>query len=91
MIQEIKMPSAGQTTDEAKIYEIHVKVGDTVQRGDVLMEAETDKAYISPAELPPPLLIRLSPLLLSRAGWVRRSKCRVPDKPQMKPRFTASA
>ena len=46
MIQEIKMPSAGQTTDEAKIYEIHVKVGDTVQRGDVLMEAETDKAVL---------------------------------------------
>lgn len=46
MIQEIKMPSAGQTTDEAKIYEVHVKVGDTVKRGDVLMEAETDKAVL---------------------------------------------
>lgn len=46
MIQEIKMPSAGQTTDEARIYEVHVKVGDTVKRGDVLMEAETDKAVL---------------------------------------------
>ena len=46
MIQEIKMPSAGQTTDEAKIVSINVKIGDTVKRGDVLVEAETDKAIL---------------------------------------------
>ena len=46
MIQEIKMPSAGQTTDEAKIVAINVKIGDTVKRGDVLVEAETDKAVL---------------------------------------------
>ena len=44
--QEIKMPSAGQTTDEATIVAVHVKVGDTVKRGDVLVEAETDKAVL---------------------------------------------
>ena len=46
MIQEIKMPSAGQTTDEATIVKINVKVGDTVKRGDELLEAETDKAIL---------------------------------------------
>lgn len=46
MVQEIKMPSAGQTTDEAKIYTVNIKVGDTVKRGDVLLEAETDKAVL---------------------------------------------
>lgn len=46
MVQEIKMPSAGQTTDEAKIVAINVKIGDTVKRGDVLVEAETDKAVL---------------------------------------------
>lgn len=46
MIQEIKMPSAGQTTDEAKIVAVNVKVGDIVKRGDVLVEAETDKAVL---------------------------------------------
>lgn len=46
MIQKIKMPSAGQTTDEATIVEVHVKVGDTVKRGDILVEAETDKAIL---------------------------------------------
>ena len=43
---EIKMPSAGQTTDEATIVAVHVKVGDTIKRGDVLCEAETDKAVL---------------------------------------------
>ena len=46
MIQEIKMPSAGQTTDEATIVKVNVKVGDTVKRGDELLEAETDKAIL---------------------------------------------
>lgn len=46
MIKEIKMPGAGQTTDEAKIVAVNVKVGDVVKRGDVLVEAETDKAVL---------------------------------------------
>lgn len=46
MIQEIKMPSAGQTTDEATIVKINIRVGDTVKRGDELLEAETDKAIL---------------------------------------------
>ena len=46
MIQEIKMPSAGQTTDEATIVKVNVKVGDTVKRGDELLEAEPDKAIL---------------------------------------------
>ncbi len=45
-MQEIKMPSAGQTTDEATIVAVHVKPGDTIKRGDVLVEAETDKAIL---------------------------------------------
>lgn len=43
---EIKMPAAGQTTDEATIVSVNVKIGDTVKRGDVLCEAETDKAIL---------------------------------------------
>ncbi len=46
MIQEIKMPAAGQTTDEATIVKVNVKVGDIVKRGDELLEAETDKAIL---------------------------------------------
>lgn len=43
---EIKMPAAGQTTDEALIASVNVKPGDVVKRGDVLCEAETDKAVL---------------------------------------------
>ena len=46
MIKEIKMPSAGQTTDAAQIVSVLVKTGDQVKRGDVLVEAETDKAIL---------------------------------------------
>ena len=46
MVQQIKMPSAGQTTDEARITSVKVKAGDPVKRGDILVEAETDKAIL---------------------------------------------
>lgn len=46
MIQEIKMPAAGQTTDEAAIVKVNIQVGDTVKRGDELLEVETDKAIL---------------------------------------------
>ncbi len=46
MLQEIKMPNAGQTTDEATIVSVPVQAGDRIKRGDVLVEAETDKAIL---------------------------------------------
>lgn len=46
MIKEIRMPKAGQTTDTAVIVEWKIKPGDKVERGDVLLEAETDKAVL---------------------------------------------
>lgn len=46
MIKQIKMPSAGQTTDEALVCQWNVKVGDPVKRGDILLETETDKATL---------------------------------------------
>ena len=46
MIKEIKMPSAGQTTDQATVGTWNVKIGDKVKRGDILLEAETDKATL---------------------------------------------
>ncbi len=41
------MPSAGQTTDEVVICRWLVAKGDKVQRGDLLLEVETDKATLS--------------------------------------------
>ncbi|NLU33298.1 MAG: 2-oxo acid dehydrogenase subunit E2 [Clostridiaceae bacterium] len=46
MVKQIKMPNAGQTTDRAVITKLKVARGDKVNRGDILMEVETDKAIL---------------------------------------------
>lgn len=46
MIKKVVMPAAGQTTDVATVTRLAVSVGDSVKRGDVLLEVETDKAVL---------------------------------------------
>ncbi|MCL2864106.1 MAG: 2-oxo acid dehydrogenase subunit E2 [Lachnospiraceae bacterium] len=46
MIKKIIMPSGGQTTDQSLVAVWNVKKGDPVNRGDVLLEVETDKATL---------------------------------------------
>ncbi len=46
MAKEIIMPKFGQTVEEAEIVKWHVKVGDKVAKGDVLLEIQTDKATL---------------------------------------------
>jgi pyruvate/2-oxoglutarate dehydrogenase complex dihydrolipoamide acyltransferase (E2) component len=53
MATEIKLPQLGQTMEEGTVVNCLVKVGDRVEKGDVLFEIETDKATLemeSPAE-----------------------------------------
>jgi pyruvate dehydrogenase E2 component (dihydrolipoamide acetyltransferase) len=47
MASEIRMPESGQTAAESVIVAWHVKEGDTVERGDILFDIETDKATMS--------------------------------------------
>ncbi|WP_336516681.1 dihydrolipoamide acetyltransferase family protein [Pollutibacter soli] len=47
MLSKILMPSGGQTTDEMLIQKWNKHVGDTVKRGDILFEIETDKAILT--------------------------------------------
>ncbi|MDO8685763.1 MAG: dihydrolipoamide acetyltransferase family protein [Clostridiales bacterium] len=44
MIKEIKMPNLGTTVDEVKILKWLKKVGDRIERGEAILEVETDKA-----------------------------------------------
>lgn len=46
MIQEVLMPKLGQTMEEATVETWHKKEGDTVERGDVILEITTDKATL---------------------------------------------
>jgi pyruvate dehydrogenase E2 component (dihydrolipoamide acetyltransferase) len=46
MAKEIRLPQLGQTMEEGTIVNCLVKVGDEVNRGDVIFEIETDKATL---------------------------------------------
>ena len=46
MAREVKMPKMSGTTEEVVLLRWRVKVGDTVKRGDVLCEVETDKTTL---------------------------------------------
>lgn len=46
MAQAIILPKLGQQTEESTIVRWHKRVGDTVKKGDVLFEMETDKAVL---------------------------------------------
>lgn len=53
MAKEIKMPQLGQTMEEGTVVNCLVKIGQKVNKGDILFEIETDKATLemeSPAE-----------------------------------------
>ena len=46
MVQPIVMPKLGQSEEEAKIVQWRKKVGERVNKGDILFEIETDKALL---------------------------------------------
>jgi pyruvate dehydrogenase E2 component (dihydrolipoamide acetyltransferase) len=46
MAQTVLMPKLGQTVEESTIVKWHKAAGDTVKKGDVLFEIETDKAVL---------------------------------------------
>lgn len=43
---ELKIPNLGENINEAKIIAVHLKKGQTVKQGDILLELETDKATL---------------------------------------------
>lgn len=57
MASIFKLPDLGEGIHEAEIMSVKVKVGDTVQEGDMLLEVETDKAI---AEIPSPVTGEIS-------------------------------
>jgi pyruvate dehydrogenase E2 component (dihydrolipoamide acetyltransferase) len=44
MATEFKMPMLGEVMEEGRIVAWHKQEGDTVERGENIMEVETDKA-----------------------------------------------
>ncbi|MBM4034203.1 MAG: 2-oxo acid dehydrogenase subunit E2 [Planctomycetes bacterium] len=46
MIREVVMPKLGQTMEEATVEAWRISEGDTVRKGDILLEINTDKAAL---------------------------------------------
>lgn len=46
MAKEIKLPKFGQDTQEGTILKCLVQIGDSVKKGDIIFEIETDKATL---------------------------------------------
>ncbi len=46
MLLDIKMPVLGETTDEAEILAWFKRVGDKIERGEALLEVQTDKITV---------------------------------------------
>jgi pyruvate dehydrogenase E2 component (dihydrolipoamide acetyltransferase) len=46
MLKTINMPDGGQNTDQLLVVSWKKQVGDSVRRGDILLEIETDKAVL---------------------------------------------
>ena len=47
MATEFKMPKLGHAMEEATVVQWHVQVGGTIEKGQVLLEIETDKAVLT--------------------------------------------
>ena len=46
MAQPILVPQVGQDLTEAKIVELHVKLGDRVKKGDLVAVVESEKGQL---------------------------------------------
>lgn len=72
MSTEIKMPNLSQTTDEVKLLRWLVKAGDTIKKGDILCEVETDKVNMDVESFEGGVVLRLlsEPQDMVEAGQV---------------------
>ncbi|MCD4670985.1 MAG: 2-oxo acid dehydrogenase subunit E2 [Actinomycetia bacterium] len=60
MAVEIKMPNLSQTTDEVKLLRWMVKDGDSVKKGDILCEVETDKVNMEVESFADGMVLKLN-------------------------------
>src|SRR5512142_2086904 len=67
MNKEFKLPDVGEGLTEADIVSWHVKPGDTIEDGQVIVEIETAKAVV---ELPSPYAGTVTGLLVEEGQTV---------------------
>lgn len=91
MAHEIYMPKFGQTVEEAEIVQWHVSEGDTVEKGQVLLEIQTDKATLEVESFHAGTVLKLYPAagdsvpVMSVIGYIGESGESVPATPPPPP------
>ncbi len=61
MIREVRLPELGENIESGDVVKVHVQPGDAVEKDQVIMEIETDKATI---EVPSPFAGRVKEVLV---------------------------
>ncbi len=87
MAQTITMPKLGQTAEESTIVKWHKEIGDTIRKGDVLFEIETDKAVLEVESFFEGTLVKKfvaegeTVPVMSVVGYIGKPDETVPDAP----------
>lgn len=68
MQREFRLPDLGEGIHEGEILAVRVKVGDEVKEGDIILEAETDKAAV---EIPSPYTGAVEAILVKPGDTVK--------------------
>jgi len=91
MAQAVLLPKLGQTVEEASIVKWHKQEGDSVQKGEVLFEIETDKAVLEAESFYSGTLLKIlvgegeTVPVSSVVGYVGEPGESVPDSPPAAP------
>ena len=68
MSRSFKLPDLGEGVHEGEILAVHVRVGQEVKEGDIILEVETDKAAV---EIPSPFSGTVSVVLVKPGDTVK--------------------
>ncbi len=68
MARSFRLPDLGEGIHEGEVITVHVKVGDAVKEGDIILEVETDKATV---EIPSPYTGTVAQILVKPGDLIK--------------------
>jgi len=68
MARSFRLPDLGEGIHEGEVIAVHIKVGDAVKEGDIILEVETDKATV---EIPSPYTGTVAQILVKPGDLIK--------------------